>query len=215
MIAPNVGGMIQQGIEKGQQQRQQNMAKGALAALVRDPTNQRALEALAQVDPQAAMQFKQQLETGHSGRRGALRQRPRGRTGRRSSSTLRPASGSLWEALAGTSAAAFHNNPGALRVPGSMQFQRFSSPQEGIQAQHGLLSPLHDRGLGTWRVSLKLTRPAKAGAATTPTSKSTITLATSLTVWASILAMRFRPRLSPSWGRQCASLKPARRYFDG
>jgi hypothetical protein len=60
MIAPNVGGMIQQGIEKGQQQRQQNMAKGALAALVRDPTNQRALEALAQVDPQAAMQFKQQ-----------------------------------------------------------------------------------------------------------------------------------------------------------
>jgi hypothetical protein len=62
MIAPNVGGMIQQGIEQGQQARQQNMAKGAMAALVRDPTNQRALEALASVDPQAAMQFKQQQQ---------------------------------------------------------------------------------------------------------------------------------------------------------
>jgi hypothetical protein len=31
-----------------------------LAALVRDPTNQRALEALAQVDPNAAMEFRQQ-----------------------------------------------------------------------------------------------------------------------------------------------------------
>jgi hypothetical protein len=65
MIAPNVGGMIQQGIEKGQQQRQQNMAKGALAALVRDPTNQRALAALAQVDPERAMEFrKTQLQYG-------------------------------------------------------------------------------------------------------------------------------------------------------
>lgn len=62
MIAPNVGGMIQQGIEQGQQQRQQNMAKAAMAALVRDPSNQRALEALAQVDPQSAMQFRQQSQ---------------------------------------------------------------------------------------------------------------------------------------------------------
>lgn len=58
----NVGGMIQQGIEQGQKTREQNIAKGAMAALVGDPSNQRALEALAQVDPNAAMQFKQQQQ---------------------------------------------------------------------------------------------------------------------------------------------------------
>lgn len=47
----------------------------------------------------------------------------------------------------GTPAAAFHNNPGALRVPGSMQFQSFSSPQQGIEAQHTLLSHYMQRGL--------------------------------------------------------------------
>jgi hypothetical protein len=50
------------------------------------------------------------------------------------------------EALAATPAAAFHNNPGALRVPGSMQFQRFASPQEGVQAQEALLGRYMDRG---------------------------------------------------------------------
>lgn len=38
-------------------------------------------------------------------------------------------------------------NPGALRKPGSMEFQRFSSPQEGIQAQHALLGHYFQRGL--------------------------------------------------------------------
>lgn len=32
------------------------------------------------------------------------------------------------------------NNPGALRVPGSMQFQRFRSPQEGVAAQEAQLA---------------------------------------------------------------------------
>jgi hypothetical protein len=39
------------------------------------------------------------------------------------------------------------NNPGALRVPGSMQFQRFSSPQQGIAAQEALLGRYMGRGL--------------------------------------------------------------------
>jgi hypothetical protein len=39
------------------------------------------------------------------------------------------------------------NNPGALRVPGSMKFQSFSSPQEGIQAQQALLGRYMGRGL--------------------------------------------------------------------
>lgn len=39
------------------------------------------------------------------------------------------------------------NNPGALRVPGSMRFQSFDSPQEGIQAQHALLGRYMQRGL--------------------------------------------------------------------
>lgn len=41
------------------------------------------------------------------------------------------------------------NNPGALRVPGSMRFQSFSSPQEGIKAQEALLGRYHRRGLNT------------------------------------------------------------------
>lgn len=35
---------------------------------------------------------------------------------------------------------AFHNNPGALRYPGSSQFQSFATPQQGVQAQLSLLS---------------------------------------------------------------------------
>ena len=37
------------------------------------------------------------------------------------------------------------NNPGALRKPGSSEFQRFNTPQQGIQAQESLL---HRRYLG-------------------------------------------------------------------
>jgi hypothetical protein len=40
-----------------------------------------------------------------------------------------------------------NNNPGAIRVPGSMQFQRFSSPDQGIQAQHALLGRYMQHGL--------------------------------------------------------------------
>lgn len=41
------------------------------------------------------------------------------------------------------------NNPGALRVPGSMEFQRFNSPQEGIRAQEALLGRYFQRGRNT------------------------------------------------------------------
>jgi hypothetical protein len=56
---PNAGEAFTNAFRQGQQARQQNMAKSAMAALVQDPNNQRALEALAQVDPQAAMQFQE------------------------------------------------------------------------------------------------------------------------------------------------------------
>ena len=59
MIAPDVGGKFVQAFKEGQQTREANIAKGAMAALVRDPNNQKALEALAQVDPGAAAQFQQ------------------------------------------------------------------------------------------------------------------------------------------------------------
>ena len=59
----NPGEQFSQAFKQGQQTREQNMAKAAMAALVRDPSNANALSALAQVDPQSAMEFrKQQLE---------------------------------------------------------------------------------------------------------------------------------------------------------
>jgi hypothetical protein len=43
-----------------------------------------------------------------------------------------------------------NNNPGALRIPGSTQFQRFASAGEGIQAQESLLRRRYlGRGLNT------------------------------------------------------------------
>lgn len=61
LMAPvDVGGKIAAGFQQGQQTAEQNMAKAAMAALVQDPTNQRALQALARVDPASAQQFQQQ-----------------------------------------------------------------------------------------------------------------------------------------------------------
>lgn len=56
----NPGERFATAFKEGQQTRQQNIAKAAYAALVRDPSNTKALEALASVNPQAAMQFQQQ-----------------------------------------------------------------------------------------------------------------------------------------------------------
>jgi hypothetical protein len=39
-----------------------------------------------------------------------------------------------------------NNNPGAIRRPGSMEFQRFASAEDGIRAQVGLLSRYHQSG---------------------------------------------------------------------
>jgi hypothetical protein len=60
LMQTNPGERFAQGLQQGMQQRQQNMAKAAMAALVKDPNNEKALETLASVDPQSAMQFKQQ-----------------------------------------------------------------------------------------------------------------------------------------------------------
>lgn len=45
--------------------------------------------------------------------------------------------------------AATHNNPGNLRVPGSMEFQSFATPQEGVHAQEAQLHRYFGRGLHT------------------------------------------------------------------
>lgn len=64
MIAPDAGGQFAQAFEHGQQTGRQNKARAAMAALVRDPSNQGAFEALASVDPEAAQQFQaQRLES--------------------------------------------------------------------------------------------------------------------------------------------------------
>lgn len=57
---PNPGERFAAAFQQGQQTREQNMAKAAMAALVRDPNNQKALEALASVDPGSAQQFQHQ-----------------------------------------------------------------------------------------------------------------------------------------------------------
>lgn len=57
---PNPGERFAEAFQQGQQVRQQNIAKAATAALMRDPMNEKALEALAQVDPGAATQFQNQ-----------------------------------------------------------------------------------------------------------------------------------------------------------
>lgn len=44
-----------------------------------------------------------------------------------------------------------HNNPGALRVPGSNQFQRFPTVQAGVRAQERQLGRYFGRGLNTVR----------------------------------------------------------------
>lgn len=56
----NPGERFAQAFQQGQQTRDQNMAKAAMAALVQDPNNAKALAALAKVDPASAMQFRQQ-----------------------------------------------------------------------------------------------------------------------------------------------------------
>lgn len=56
---PNPGQAFSQAFQQGQQRAQEERKKQALAALVGNPDDPRALEALAQIDPATAMQFKQ------------------------------------------------------------------------------------------------------------------------------------------------------------
>lgn len=58
--APNAGLAFAQGFQNGQQQRQADIGKRALAALAINPNNQQALAALANVDPKTAMAWRQQ-----------------------------------------------------------------------------------------------------------------------------------------------------------
>lgn len=62
---PNPGDRFAQAFQQGQATRQQNISKAAMAALARDPNNEKALEAWSQVDPQGAMQFQRQRQQDH------------------------------------------------------------------------------------------------------------------------------------------------------
>lgn len=55
-----------------------------------------------------------------------------------------------------------NNNPGALRKPGSAEFQHFASPAEGINAQVGLLGRYHQRGLKSVSSVIETYAPRKS-----------------------------------------------------
>jgi hypothetical protein len=57
---PNPGERFAQGFQQGQQTARQNKLRSAMAELARNPDNVKAYEVLAEADPQAAMQYKQQ-----------------------------------------------------------------------------------------------------------------------------------------------------------
>jgi hypothetical protein len=57
---------------------------------------------------------------------------------------------------------AFHNNPGALRVPGSEQFQSFATPQAGVAAQEALLGRYLGHGQNTVRSVVEKYAPRKS-----------------------------------------------------
>jgi len=56
----------------------------------------------------------------------------------------------------------FHNNPGALRVPGSSEFQSFATPQAGIAAQEAQLRRYQGRGLNTVRSVIETYAPRQS-----------------------------------------------------
>jgi hypothetical protein len=76
----------------------------------------------------------------------------------------------FWEAVLATAPATFrsgltidrNNNPGALRVPGSTQFQRFASQAQGIAAQETLLSRYIRRGLNSVQTIVETYAPRQS-----------------------------------------------------
>lgn len=62
----------------------------------------------------------------------------------------------------GFSVTSRNNNPGALRVPGSMQFQRFASVADGVKAQEAQLHRYHQRGLKTVSSVVETYAPRKS-----------------------------------------------------
>ena len=59
---PNPGDRFAQGFQQGQERAKQNKLKAAMAALARDPNNQKAFEVLSEVAPEQAMQIQQQRQ---------------------------------------------------------------------------------------------------------------------------------------------------------
>jgi hypothetical protein len=65
---PNPGERFAQGFQQGQHNARQNKLRSAMAELARNPDNVKAYEVLAEADPQAAMQYKQQrIEQARAG----------------------------------------------------------------------------------------------------------------------------------------------------
>lgn len=56
----NLAQDVTNSFQQGQQTYEKNAARAALSALVQDPTNPRALAALAKISPEIAMQYRQQ-----------------------------------------------------------------------------------------------------------------------------------------------------------
>ena len=57
---PNAGATFAQAFQQGMAQNTERAKKAAMAALMADPNNTQAMNALAKLDPQSAMQFKSQ-----------------------------------------------------------------------------------------------------------------------------------------------------------
>jgi hypothetical protein len=62
---PNMGEAFSNSFNQGLERNRENEARNAMAALVQNPENPQALAALAQIDPQTAMQFRQQQLEQH------------------------------------------------------------------------------------------------------------------------------------------------------
>lgn len=60
--APNAGAAFAQSFEAAQEKQKQMLGQRALSALAQDPSNPRAMEVLAKVNPQAAIEFREKAQ---------------------------------------------------------------------------------------------------------------------------------------------------------
>lgn len=73
-----------------------------------------------------------------------------------------PMGGQTAKPSGGFSVTTRNNNPGALRVPGSMRFQSFATPQAGVHAQEAQLGRYFGRGLNKVSSIIETYAPRKS-----------------------------------------------------